>query len=161
MRHDLERESGGLPSFNSRGQLPHGIHRAAWEEFIRRFVYNERREELFEGLIRAAAYLSAAGCTTLYVGGSYVTKKQEPDDIDVVWKSEEVDWRLLRYIAPVFFEMKPGSPRQKRLFGGEFFPSEGVETLSGKTFLEFFRRDRRGNRRGLVALDITRFGKGE
>ncbi|MEJ7618649.1 MAG: hypothetical protein WKF30_17150 [Pyrinomonadaceae bacterium] len=148
---------GVLPPFNSKGRLPYGVHRATWKEFRRRFVFSSRRAELLEGLLRAVSYLRQARCPTIYIGGSFATTKFAPRDLDVVWQSETTDWRYLAQIAPVFFEMTPGNPRQKRLFGGEFFPSEGIETESGLTFLEFFQRDyEKGRRRGVVELDIRR-----
>ncbi len=154
---DEHRRGSGieLPAFDSRGRLPKGIHKASWAEFVRRFGYNDRRRALLHGLLRALRLLQLAGCRTIYIGGSFASGKQKPRDIDVVWSGAETDWGYLRRIAPVFFEMKPGSPGQKALFGGEFFPAEGIEMESGLTFLEFFQRDRRQRRRGLVQLDIT------
>lgn len=143
------------PAFNSRGKLASGIHPLSWEDFFRAFVYNRQREFLVAGLVAACTFLRAAGCVTVYVGGSFTTIKRVPEDIDVIWKSEEVRWRYLRAAAPVFFEMTPGNPRQKRLFRGEFFPSEGIESESGLNFLEFFQRDRQRRRRGLAALDCV------
>ena len=71
----------------------------------------------------------------------------------MLWEGASTDWRYLRLIAPVFFDMT--SERQKRLFGGEFFPAEGIETESGLTFLEFFQRTRRGRPKGIVRIRIT------
>lgn len=145
-----------LPPYNSRGKLPAGVHFSTWREFIERFAYNPPRQRLLKGLLRAIRLLKRAGCTTIYIGGSYVTSKAAPADIDVVWESEGVDWRYLRASAPVFFEMTEGNPWQKALFSGEFFPSEGVETSTNRNFFEFFQYGRDQRRRGLVGLDITR-----
>ena len=143
-----------LPAFTGRGTLPPGIHTVTWREFQRRFGYNSRRRELIRGLRRACRWLRKAGCRSIFIGGSFVTSKPLPGDIDVCWSSSETDWRRLARIAPVFFEMTPGSPRQKRRFGGEFFPAEGIETLSNKTFLEFFQQDQGERPTGIVRLHL-------
>lgn len=148
-----------LPPFTSRGTLPAGVHVSTWGEFIKRFSHNPQRRKLMKGLRRAITILRKAGCTTIFIGGSYVTDEEMPFDIDVVWKSEEVRWRYLEWIAPVFFEMTPGNPWQKAIFSGEFFPSEGVETETGRIFFEFFQYGRDKRRRGIVQLDIMRIGK--
>ncbi len=147
--------SSALPAFNHRGKLPKGIYTLMWAEFVAHFSYNNQRQELLGGLMRAIRLLQQAGCRTIYVGGSFITSKQKPGDIDVVWEGATTDWLYLKQIAPVFFEMTPGSPRQKRMFGGEFFPAEGIELESGLTFLEFFQRDRHHRRRGIVRLEIS------
>lgn len=68
-------------------------------------------------------------------------------------------WQELRRKHPIFFEMTPGSPRQKRRFYSEFFPSEGIETESGLSYLEFMKRDGRKRQRGVVALNIAKVPK--
>ena len=67
-----------------------------------------------------------------------------------------MDWERVKRVAPIFFEMTPGSPEQKARFNSEFYPSEGKEGISGLTFLEFFQRDwQEGRRRGIIKIDIT------
>jgi len=154
--HNKQGLGVSLP-FNSRGILKSGIYPLTWKAFCRLFVYNQKREELLRGLLRAISCLRQAGCRTIYIGGSFVSTKQNPSDIDVVWDSTKTNWQYLKKIAPVFFEMTSGSPKQKRLYKGEFYPSEGIESISGMSFFDFFQRDRQpGRRRGLVQLDITR-----
>lgn len=148
-----DESSSALPAFNSQGYLPKGIHAATWEQFIAHFGYNAKRQRLLSGLRAAIWFLQQAGCQTIYVGGSFVTRKQTPGDIDVLWEGAATDWRYLRQVAPVFFDAT--SARQKRIFGGEFFPDEGIEVESNLTFLEFFQRTRRGRPRGIVRIRIT------
>ncbi len=155
MLHEVERSSAEFLAFNSRGKLVRGIHRATWDEFMERFIYNEQRLWLVQGLLAASLFLRAAGCMTVYVGGSFTSSKREPMDLDVCWKSEEVNWDYLDELAPVFTD--PGIEAGdviKELFRGDYFPSEGIEGISKKTFLEFFQWDRQNRRRGVVALDI-------
>lgn len=143
-------------SFNSQGKLRRGIHSITWKEFVTQFTYNQKRQELARGVLRAIRLLQKAGCQTIYIGGSYVTTKKRPADVEVLWESSNVDWGRLRRVSPIFFEMTPGSPEQKKRFSSEFYPTEGIETISGLSFFEFFQRDcQKGRRRGLVRIDIS------
>lgn len=145
-----------LLRFNSRGRLPRGIHTVTWQEFTRRFAYNPERQKLLRGLLRAIRLLRRVGCRTIYVGGSFVTTKEFPADVDVVWESADMSFERVKRVSPIFFEMTPGSPEQKARFNSEFYPSEGIEELSGLCFLEFFQRDvEQRRRRGIVRIDIT------
>jgi hypothetical protein len=45
---------------------------------------------------------------------------------------------------------------QKAEFGCEFFPNI-VEAGSGEYFVEFFQRDRDGQRKGIVVIDLEEF----
>ena len=145
-----------LLPFNSNGILKRGIHTITWEEFTRQFGYNEHRQKLLRGLLRGIRLLQRVGCHSIYIGGSYVTTKEFPSDVDVVWESSDMSFERVRRVSPIFFEMTPGSPDQKARFMSEFYPSEGKEGISGLTFLEFFQRDwKEGRRRGIIKIDIT------
>ena len=145
-----------LLPFNSKGILRRGIHTLTWEEFCKQFAYNPERQKLLRGLLRGIRLLQALGCRAIYIGGSFVTKKQIPSDVDVVWESTGMSFERVKRNSPIFFEMTPGSPEQKARFQSEFYPSEGKEGISGLTFLEFFQRDwREGRRSGIVKIDIT------
>src|ERR1700754_1618633 len=124
-------------TFNSRGKLPYGIHSTSLAEFIKRFAYNPERRRLLRGLMRAIRLLRLAGCRAIYIGGSYVSSKQRPNDIDVVWESEGMDWDRVKKVAPVFLDKRIGSEGQKARFGCEFYPSQCREKISMLPFLEF------------------------
>ncbi len=145
-----------LLPFNSNGILKRGIHTITWEEFTKQYGYNEQRQKLLRGLLRGIRILQRVGCHAIYIGGSFVTTKKFPSDVDVVWESSDMSFERVRRVAPIFFEMTPGSPEQKARFNSEFYPSEGKEGISGLTFLEFFQRDwQEGRRRGIIRIDIT------
>lgn len=65
--------------------LPPGVHDASLEEVRERFATNETRARLFDGFIKACQSLASAGCKVLYLDGSYVTEKRNPEDYDVCW----------------------------------------------------------------------------
>jgi hypothetical protein len=75
----------------------------------------------------------------VYVNGSFVTTKQVPGDFDACWDIEGVDADAL---DPVFFDFTNSRAAQKARFGGEMFPAQLPEGISGITFLEFFQTDR-------------------
>ena len=116
-----------------------------------RFGQTPTRERLCLGLLEALRLLQAAGCRLAYVDGSFASAKPEPGDFDVCWDITGVDADL---VPPVFFEFGADRAAQKAQFGGEFFPAQLPEGLSGRTFLDFFQRDRDGGPKGIVALDL-------
>jgi hypothetical protein len=72
-----------LPPFESTGLLPTGVHPATWPLFVNRFGMSIRRREQLAKLETALRLLRDAGCARVFVGGSFVTAKSEPNDIDV------------------------------------------------------------------------------
>jgi hypothetical protein len=75
-----------LPEFDSRGDLPDGLHEASLPEVAARFGQaSDARQELTKLLQRI--YQLAAGTGKLdrfVIFGSYVTTQPEPRDVDVV-----------------------------------------------------------------------------
>lgn len=145
-----------IPEFDDEGNLPPGIHQAEWPELESRFGGNPRRRQLLDGLRRAAENLKAAGCRWLYVDGSFVTAKVDPNDFDGCWDPVNVDGASL---DPVLLTFDPGRLIQKLKYGGELFPSSfrAEATPPWRTFLEFFQEDSRtGMRKGIIELDLER-----
>jgi hypothetical protein len=143
-----------IPAFDDQGNLPPGIHRATWNELAAAFSGTPQRQRLVEGLYRAARALKTAGCSTLYVDGSFVTTKRKPADFDGCWEPSGVDPARL---DPVLLEFADRRLAQKRQFGGELFPStfraEGAPPF--RTFLDFFQCDKNtGARKGIIAIDL-------
>lgn len=142
-----------LPPFDSAtGRLPPGEHEATWDEVVDRFGWNRRRRQLLDGLAEALALLAAAGCSRVWINGSFVTAREEPGDFDVVWELAGVD---LQELDPIFFEFSDGRRAQKQRFGGELLPNVG-EAASGLVLAEFFQNDRDTGRKGIVVLDARR-----
>ncbi len=121
------------------------------------FGFTERRVRLLSGLKEALMLLKPAGCRTVYVDGSFVTAKPQPVDFDACWAVDGVDPARL---DPVFLDFSSSRAKQKARFGGEFFPADLPEGMTGKTFLEFFQTDKEtGAPKGIVALDLRRLRK--
>lgn len=141
-----------LPPFTERSLLPPGQHIATWDEVTQRFGGNTRRDRLLNGLREAAANLRDAGVRSLWLDGSFVTGKPEPNDWDGVWDTTGAD---LAKVDPVLidrYDMATGRYRQKAKYGGELLI--GIEGSSGKPFHEFFQQDKNGDVKGIVLLDL-------
>lgn len=142
-----------MPPFDSAtGRLPPGEHAASWEEVVDRFGWNRRRRQLLDGLADAIGLLATAGCSRVWINGSFVTTKEEPGDFDVVWDLDGVD---LQQLDPIFFDFTDGRRAQKQRFGGELLPNV-VESASGLILAEFFQNERDTGRKGIVVIHPRR-----
>ena len=140
-----------IPAFNSDGNLPPGVHWATWQEFAARFGTTPHRQQLLKGLKSALDSLSKAGCQTVYIDGSFVTKKENPNDFDACWDLTGVDPSLLDPILLLFDNKRVA---QKVKYKGELFPASCRADRVGNTYLDFFQIDRDGNPKGIVAIDL-------
>lgn len=140
--------------FQTNGNLPQGIHLLTWGEVEDLLAFNERRQELLAGLKRACSSLKLAGCQKIYIGGSFATNQEFPGDFDVCWDDDRVDFIKLREIDPVLLDFKNKRAAQKSKYGGELFPANSIADLVGNTFLEFFQKDRDGNPKGIISINL-------
>lgn len=141
-----------VPEFKETGLLPEGIHAVSLEEATEHFGWNRHRQGLIDGLLEALKLLKTAGVRRVYLNGSFVTAKERPGDIDVLWDADGVD---VDRLDPVFLNFDNERAAQKSRFGCEFFPAQMTEGRSGKTFLEFFQVDKAtGMRKGLVEVPL-------
>lgn len=142
-----------LPAFETDGNLPPGIHHATWLDFRARFgVSTEQRRYLISGLEAGLRDLENAGCSLVFVDGSFVTFKASPSDFDACWDVRGVDPAKLH---PVFLQFDNGRAAQKARYRGEFFPAHYKEGGSGRVFVDFFQTDKNsGSAKGIVALQL-------
>jgi hypothetical protein len=69
------------PHLQRAATLPPGIWAMSWAEFWERYGYNSRRANLLSGLMFALKLLVRCNCQTIYIGGSFITNKERPNDI--------------------------------------------------------------------------------
>ena len=145
-----------IPSFDTNGNLPAGIHLATWQEVEETLAFNPRRRELLSGLKRACESLKQVGCLRIYIGGSFATNKEFPGDFDVCWADETVDLEKLAEIDPVLLDFKNQRAAQKAKYGGELFLASDIADLdSFEDYLSFFQKDKvSGNTKGIIAIDL-------
>ncbi len=133
--------------------LPPGVHPATLAEIARRYAYNAKRRQLFQGLRDASANLVQAGCSSLYLDGSFVTDKPIPGDFDACWDPSGVS---PQHLDPVFFQLANQRAAQKTKFGGEFFPSTTRADAYGRTYLEFFQVEKfTGRSKGILLINLS------
>jgi hypothetical protein len=143
-----------IPPFARFGLLPPGIHWANWDEFTKHFGWNEHRQSLLSGLGQAIECLASAGCVEVFIDGSFVTRKETPNDYDACWRQTGIDPERL---DPVFLDFSNFWRAQKERFGGEFLIAETPADLDGATIFEYFQKEvRRGTvvRKGIIGLRI-------
>ncbi len=142
-----------IPSFESSGNLPSGEHEARWDEFVDRFGTTPYREELIDYLRQAIHDLRAYGCKTVYVDGSFVTRKQTPRDYDCCWDLDGVRMGELKRNLSPFANFRSGRIAQKVKYKGEFFPSDSPADAKATPYLRYFQKDKRtGKPKGIIVL---------
>jgi hypothetical protein len=137
-----------ISKFMTNGNLPPGIHRASMAQAKLRFARTYHRKELFRGFRNLAIHLKEANCQTLYLDGSFVTSKEQPDDYDAVWDPVGVTNK----IDPVLLTRDKIEERKKKYFGDVFvhLPDSG-----GFPHLEYFQRDRDDySDKGIIKIDL-------
>jgi hypothetical protein len=141
-----------IPDFGGyTGNLKQGIHPATWAEVEERLGFSERRLELLEGLLAACRELKAGGVQTLYLDGSFVTKKASPKDWDACFSMKGVDPDK---VDSVLFDMRNERAAMKAKYRGEVFLADESATPFGEPYLSFFQKDRNKRTKGIVALDL-------
>jgi hypothetical protein len=144
-----------LPQFDKDGFLPPGEYCLSWPEFQEAFGTTAHRKELLTRFSGAVDELRKANVKELHVGGSFVTTKPAPLDIDAGWMTYGMNTKKLRaQNSPLFHD----GAEQKRRFGGELFRNDigldphGTDAVPIK---EFFKHSRQPNREvGVVILDL-------
>ena len=143
-----------IPALTQRGWLPPGVHWATWEEFVARYDGTPLRDGMLAGLRVAMDELAQAVCQTIYINGSFVTAKLEPNDYDACWEGAGVDDK---WLDPELLDFSNRRTRMKAKYGGELFPAESIaDWEKGHSFLEHFQRDRhRGLRKGIIGIRLS------
>ncbi len=141
--------------YQPNGNLKIGIHLVTWEELEKEYSINQRRKDLLEGLKLLIADLKECGCTVLYLDGSFVTKKINPGDYDALWLDYNEQHQLIK-LDSSFQTLLEGS-REDQIFKyrGEIRGAFTEPDYSGKSYLQFFQRDKTdGSKKGILQLNI-------
>ena len=79
-----------LPGLRGNGTLPPGVHKVTLEEVKAAFGRSSpRRVELMTALEECVRRARRAGIRRILLGGSFVTRKRKPRDIDVIFAVED------------------------------------------------------------------------
>jgi hypothetical protein len=132
-----------------------GIHDATLAEVEAAFATTPHRKWLFAGFMRAVQALQAAGCTTVYLNGSFTTAKPHPGDYDGCWDHAGMDFSKLDPVLKTFTAKRAA---QKQKYLGELFPAH---SLTGPTlsFLQFFQIEKFSqNPKGILRITLGPLG---
>ena len=147
-----------IPSLTAGGELPPGVHSATLKEVEAVFgLNNDRRQLLMKGLKGALDLLKAGKVSKVFIDGSFVSDKDEPNDVDGCWSrvgavASKLDSRFWDFADVTDMRAKRQSLKQD--FGIDFYMAESIESGSGKHFPEFFQTNRDGQAKGIIEVSI-------
>ena len=133
-----------MSPFTESGYLPPGIWAMSWADFWERYGYNSRRVNLLSGLMFALKLLVRSNCQTIYIGGSFITNKERPNDIDGCFDGMGID---ISALDSVFQDID----EQHARFGCEL----RMDFMSA--FQGFLQKNRDGEAIGIVEIDLRNF----
>lgn len=93
-----------LPTFNTNGLLPTGIHDCTLDDAEKRFVLNPYRAELWSKLLSFVEWTrSLDNFDILYLDGGFISDKPRPEDIDVILQTRaKYGTEALESMTPFF-----------------------------------------------------------
>jgi hypothetical protein len=141
-----------IPPFRADGYLPEGLHRASEPEVVFRFgASTPRRRRLALRLRRWIELARRVAARRLLIDGSFVTAKDEPNDVDaVVLLPLDFESQVERGVnAALELEQMLLSRRPEEIFAAE-------DAVDWEDWLEFFSatREADGRRKGLVEVSL-------
>lgn len=139
-----------IPNFKKSGLLPAGVHYASWNEFTEKFDFNKHRHVLAKSLLQGLKLLFKNGCEQVYIGGSFVTDKPEPGDVDVCFDNSLMKWAQFQQRYPAFLLNENGFYDLYEKYKANFYPYNSYDDY----FLHFFQYSRTGEPKGLVKLNL-------
>jgi predicted nucleotidyltransferase len=145
-----------LPPFTERGTLPPGIHPARPEEIADRFGRFQRSEQRPRLMAILREFIdevrSSRWIQRLFLAGSFVTAREEPNDIDVLLVFER---------GAQFIEVLPHEYNVLDQSGAlrRFGPAIDLHVVEEDSeamerVLRFFQRARSGNAVGIVEVTL-------
>jgi len=148
----MERQELRIPDFRPDGYLPDGMYCATEAEVTFRFGRSSRRRRRLILRVRRWIELSRqVGANRFLIDGSFVTAKEQPDDVDaVVLLPQDFGQQLERGIeAALELEEMLLTRRPEEIFAAE----DGTDW---NDWVEFFSRTREadGRRKGLVEIEL-------
>ncbi|RUT33711.1 hypothetical protein EJP77_08745 [Paenibacillus zeisoli] len=137
-----------IPNFTSTGELPKGIHLCSADEFINFFSFSEYRNGFKKTISDIFDYALSRNARYLFVGGSFVTNKSDPGDIDCIIvfnRDKDVPSRTEELIV-----------EQTKLDIMYISLEHEDEVVS---YVELFLNNRFGRKVGMIQIDLYSEGK--
>jgi hypothetical protein len=141
-----------LPAFNEDGDLPPGLHPATLSEVLERFGQGSvQRCAVADRLKRLYQLVSSTGHLARFVVfGSFVTAKEEPNDVDIILLMEETfDLATVTGAATLPFQHMVVDSH----FGASVFWTCRSGAIGGEqAMIEYWQVRREGGQRGIVEI---------
>lgn len=102
--------------FDQNGNLPPGIHVATIQEVEARFTNNIQRKRLFQALLKVLGILRGCNCPEVYLNGSFITTKSEPEDYDLCYEPTGING------TEEFKQFLETRETRKKEYLGDIFP---------------------------------------
>jgi hypothetical protein len=135
-------------SFNSNGHL-HKTVELTLEEFEKHFGTNDWRKDRIKNALIFFEAFSACGCSTVYIGGSFISTKINPDDIDLCFDLQYVDYDKLGEVFLDFFDVNKISEIRRNLKCHIlYFDNTNLQ------YLHMLEKDLNGDPKGLVKINL-------
>ena len=141
-----------LPAFNTEGDLPPGVYCATLAEVLERFGQGSlQRCAVSDRLNRLYQLASSTERLARFiVFGSFITAKEEPNDVDVMLLMEDAfDLASVTGEAALVFQHFEADAH----FGASVFWTRRSGALGGEqAIVEFWQVRREGGQRGIVEI---------
>lgn len=141
-----------IPDFESNGDLPEGLHQAAFDEVLARFgtgtIQRAAVTRTLEFIYSAVRATKQADRFIIY--GSYVTAKPNPQDVDVFLVMKEgFDFDSLTDEMKLIFSH---SEAQRKLGASVFWVTRGTSFTNIELLIAGWQTKRDQTRRGIVEV---------
>ncbi|MEX2310291.1 MAG: hypothetical protein WD738_22170 [Pirellulales bacterium] len=148
----MEPQENRIPDFRPDGYLPEGMFLASEAEVTFRFgTSNRQRRRLVHRVRRWIELAREIKAPRLFIDGSFITAKPEPDDVDavVLLPLDFEDQIATNSEAASEFEEMLLTRRPEEIFAAE-------DETDWNEWVEFFSRTREsdGRRKGLVEIEL-------
>lgn len=141
-----------LPAFNEKGDLPPGVYRATLSEVLERFGQGSvHRRAVADRLKRVYELVTSTGQLARFVVfGSFVTAKDDPNDVDIILLMEDTfDLASVTGEAALPFQHMEADAH----FGASVFWTRRSGAIGGEqAMVEYWQVRREGGRRGIVEI---------
>jgi hypothetical protein len=141
-----------LPPFNEEGDLPPGVHEASLSEVLARFGEGSAQRRAVAYRLRRAyeLALSTGKLARFIVFGSFVTDKEDPNDVDIILLMQEAfQLGSLTGEASLLFHHSEADAH----FGASVFWARRSGAFGGEqAMVEYWQLRREGGQRGIVEI---------
>lgn len=132
-----------IPEFNNKGHLPEGVHLCSGKKFLEHFLFSAERKKLQKSIADIFDWAKQRRATKLFIGGSFVSNKEKPNDIDCL----------------IVFYDERSIPHKTELLTVDstkidiqFCPESEPKVID--TFLHLFGTSYQGDGKGIIQIDL-------